>query len=121
MSTPPYNTDFCMLLLSRINIKLNLNVQAAVMMRVLSLPASFFKEYSSGELNQYLNYMNSLCNQLVETIFSTGITGKILVKPHPDAAKIIVHAVLILRVEVVIDGDVADAVFGEGNVDEHAP
>ena len=42
------------LLLSRINIKLNLNVQAAFMMRVLSLPASFFKEYSSGELNQYL-------------------------------------------------------------------
>ena len=63
------------LLLSRINIKLNLNVQAAVMMRVLSLPASFFKQYSSGELNQYLNYMNSLCNQLVETVFSTGITG----------------------------------------------
>ena len=63
------------LLLSKINIKLNLNVQAAVMMRVLSLPASFFKQYSSGELNQYLNYMNSLCNQLVETVFSTGITG----------------------------------------------
>ena len=63
------------MLLSRINIKLNLNVQAAVMMRVLSLPADFFKKYSSGELNQYLTYMNSLCDQLVNTILSTGITG----------------------------------------------
>lgn len=63
------------MLLYRINLKLNLNVQAAFMMRVLSLPASFFKEYSSGELNQYLNYMNSLCDQLVNSVFSTGITG----------------------------------------------
>ena len=50
---------------------------------------------------------------------SAGIAGKILVKPHADAAEIIVHAVLILRVEVVIDGDVADAVFGKGDIDEH--
>lgn len=63
------------MLLSRINIKLNLHVQAAVMMRVLSLPAGFFKEYSAGELNQYLTYMNSLCDQLVNSVFSIGITG----------------------------------------------
>ena len=63
------------MLLSRINIKLNLNLQAASMMRVLSLPAGFFKKYSSGELNQYLSYMNSLCDQLVNSVLSTGITG----------------------------------------------
>jgi len=51
------------------------NVQAASMMRVLSLPADFFKSYSSGELSQYLTYMNSLCNTLVDSIFSTAITG----------------------------------------------
>ena len=48
------------LLLSRINTKLNINTQAASMMRVLSLPADFFKKYTSGELNEYLKYMNSL-------------------------------------------------------------
>ena len=63
------------MLLSRINIKLNLNTQAASMMRVLSLPADFFKKYSSGELNQYLTYMNSLCDQLVNSVLSSGITG----------------------------------------------
>ena len=63
------------MLLSRIHVQLNLNLQAAVMMRVLSLPASFFKEYSSGELNQYLSYMNTLSDQLVNSILSSGITG----------------------------------------------
>ena len=63
------------LVLSRILTKLNVNVQAAVMMRVLSLPADFFKKYSSGELTQYMTYMNSLCSTLVDSIFSTAVTG----------------------------------------------
>ena len=63
------------LVLSRIRVKLGVNVQAASMMRVLSLPADFFKSYSSGELSQYLSYMNSLCSTLVDSIFSTAVTG----------------------------------------------
>lgn len=63
------------LLLARINTKMNINTQAASMMRVLSLPADFFKKYTSGELNEYLKYMNSLCGVLVNTILSTGITS----------------------------------------------
>ena len=63
------------LVLARIRIKLNVNVQAAAMMRVLSLPAGFFKEYSSGELSQYLSYMNTLCSTLVDSIFSTALTS----------------------------------------------
>jgi len=63
------------LLLNRIRTRMDVNVQAAAMMRVLSLPAGFFKQYSSGELSQYLMYMNSLCSTLVDTIFSTSITG----------------------------------------------
>ena len=63
------------LVLSRIRIKMNVYVQSATMMRVLALPPSFFKEYSSGELSQYLNYMNSLCQTVVDTIFSTAVTS----------------------------------------------
>lgn len=63
------------LLLARINTKLNINTQAASMMRVLSLPAEFFKKYTSGELSEYLKYMNSLCNVLVNSFLSTGITS----------------------------------------------
>ncbi|MDO5327549.1 MAG: ATP-binding cassette domain-containing protein [Clostridia bacterium] len=63
------------LLLNRIRFKLNVNVGAASMMRILSLPAAFFKDYSAGELNQYIGYMDSLCDTMVDSIFSTGITG----------------------------------------------
>ena len=63
------------MLLSRIRYKLNINVSAATMMRILSLPASFFKSYSVGELNQYISYMDSLCTTLVDSLFSTAITG----------------------------------------------
>ena len=63
------------LVLSRLKVKLSVNVQAASMMRVLSLPANFFKSYSSGELSQYLSYMNSLCATIVDSIFSTAVTG----------------------------------------------
>ena len=63
------------LLMSRIETKMNINVNAAAMMRVLSLPSDFFKQYSSGELSQYLTYMSTLCSALVSAILSTGLTG----------------------------------------------
>ena len=63
------------MLLSRIRYKLNVNVSAATMMRILSLPAAFFRDYSVGELNQYIAYMDSLCTTIVDSLFSTAVTG----------------------------------------------
>ena len=63
------------MLLSRIRYKLNVNVSAATMMRILSLPAAFFRDYSVGELNQYIAYMDNLCTTIVDSLFSTAITG----------------------------------------------
>ncbi len=63
------------LLLNRIHIKMDLNVSAATMMRILSLPPSFFKSYSAGELNQYISYMDQLCDTIVDSLFSTAVTG----------------------------------------------
>lgn len=39
------------LLMTRIQTKMDISVQAATMMRVLSLPTGFFKKYSAGELS----------------------------------------------------------------------
>lgn len=61
--------------LTRIGTKVNLSVQAAIMMRVLSLPAKFFRDYTAGELNQYVSQTNNLCSLIVSAIFSTGFTG----------------------------------------------
>ena len=59
---------------SRVNTKLSINVEAASMMRMLSLPADFFKDYTAGELANRLQYMNILASQLVSMVFSTTLS-----------------------------------------------
>lgn len=63
------------LLLARVSTKTDLAVQAASMMRILSLPAGFFKDYSAGELSSRAQHINSLCSMLVSTVLSTGLTS----------------------------------------------
>lgn len=59
----------------RISTKLSISIDSATMMRILSLPAAFFKDYSSGELASRLEYMKSLCNMLVDTLLNTTLTS----------------------------------------------
>jgi len=63
------------LLSARVKTKLELSVQAATMMRILSLPADFFKQYSSGELSSRSGNIQTLCSMLVSTVFNTGLTS----------------------------------------------
>ena len=63
------------LLSGRVTTKLNLAVQAATMMRILSLPADFFKKWSSGELASRAMQMQSLCQMLVSAVLNTGLTS----------------------------------------------
>ena len=63
------------LLMNRINTEMNVSVQAATMARILSLPADFFKNYSSGEITSRAQYIGSLCQTLVQTFLSTGLTS----------------------------------------------
>ena len=63
------------LIVERIGIKQNTIVQAAIMNRMMSLPATFFKNYSSGELSQRSQYVQSLCSLLFDTIGVTSITS----------------------------------------------
>ena len=63
------------LLTARVGTKLELSVQAATMMRILSLPADFFKQHSSGELSSRSHYIQNLCSMLVSTVLNTGLTS----------------------------------------------
>ena len=63
------------LLMNRINTEMNVSVQAATMARILSLPADYFKNYSSGEITSRAQYIGSLCQTLVQTFLSTGLTS----------------------------------------------
>lgn len=60
---------------ANISTRMNLAVESAVMMRILSLPVDFFKKHSSGELSNRVGYMNSLCSMMFDAIFSTGMTA----------------------------------------------
>lgn len=60
---------------TNISTKMNLAVESAVMMRVLSLPVDFFKRFSSGELANRIGYMNRLCSMIFDAVFSTGLTA----------------------------------------------
>lgn len=63
------------IIMSRIEVKTSLAIEAAIMMRVLSLPANFFRKYASGELSSRISSVNSLCSTLMNGLFSTGITS----------------------------------------------
>ncbi|MBR2590990.1 MAG: ATP-binding cassette domain-containing protein [Clostridia bacterium] len=56
----------------RFNKKMDLAIESATMMRVLSLPPDFFKKYSSGDLSSRIGYIGSLCNLITSAIFDTG-------------------------------------------------
>ena len=94
------------LLTTRINTKLNINVYAATMMRVLSLPASFFKDYTAGELSNRIQYMQELCNQVVNVFFSTGFSSVFslvyVTQISTYAPSLVVPAMLIVVLNLVI-------------------
>ena len=60
---------------SRLSVSLSVRVEAASMMRILSLPADFFKGFNAGELTNRMGYISSLSDQLINMALSTGLTG----------------------------------------------
>ena len=60
---------------ARIETKLNISVDAAAMMRVMSLPADFFKQYSAGELSSRVSQIGVLCKMLASSVLSVGLTS----------------------------------------------
>ena len=63
------------LLMERVSSKTQLAVESSVMMRVLSLPVSFFRKFSAGELSNRASSVGSLCDMLLDNILSTGLTS----------------------------------------------
>lgn len=61
------------LLMQRLETKSSMAVEASVMMRILSLPVSFFRKYSSGELSSRARSVNSLCSMILNSVLSTGL------------------------------------------------
>jgi len=60
---------------SKIVTKMDVSVEAATMIRVLSLPTDFFKEYSSGELSTRIEYLKVLCTILIDSFVQSAMTA----------------------------------------------
>ena len=63
------------MVLTRVNTKLSVSVQAAAMMRLLSMPASFFKQYAAGDLAQRLSSVTAIANMMQSIVLSTALTS----------------------------------------------
>ncbi len=59
----------------KIGAKIKLGMESSVMMRILSLPAAFFRKYSSGELAAMVQLTEMLGEMLVSTLFTAGLTA----------------------------------------------
>ena len=63
------------LLTERLTTKTSLAVESSVMMRILSLPVSFFRQFASGELSSRADSVGSLCDMMLSSVMSIGLTS----------------------------------------------
>ncbi len=89
---------------SRLEAKTSLGVQASMMMRLMSLPASFFRQYSPGELKSRSMSVNQLCSMLMSMVMTTGLTSLTsllyVTQIFRFAPKLVVPSLLIVLVTV---------------------
>ncbi|MCR5735986.1 MAG: NHLP bacteriocin export ABC transporter permease/ATPase subunit [Lachnospiraceae bacterium] len=93
------------IVMSRLNTKMEVCVESATMMRILSLPADFFKDYGSGELATKVSYLNNLCSMFLSTVFSTALTGLFslvyVTQIFKYAPSLVVPSIIIILLTVV--------------------
>lgn len=94
------------LLMERINTKTSMSVESSVMMRILSLPVSFFRDYSSGELANRASSINSLCSMMINSVLSVGISSLMsllyITQIFKYAPALVVPSIIIIILTVMI-------------------
>lgn len=63
------------IILARIETRISIRMQSAIMARVLSLPVSFFKSYGAGELQSRVSQIDTLATTILDAVLSTSLTG----------------------------------------------
>ena len=89
-----------------VETRVQLNVESAAMMRVLSLPPDFFRDFSSGELSSRVQSVNTLCSALVNAVLTTGLTSLIsllyITQIFQYAPVLVVPSLVIILLTVVL-------------------
>lgn len=92
-------------LMAQLQIKLDLTIQAATMARILSLPSSYFKNYSSGEIANISGQIRALCEQTISSILTSTPTALFslvyIVQVFEYAPGLLVPSLLILLATVL--------------------
>lgn len=95
------------LYLKKISLGVNLTLESATMMRVLSLPSSFFKEYSAGDLGRRVSYMSLLAGNLIDMgfagLFAAGISMLYVFQIFTFAAPVAVPALIVTLLVIATD------------------
>ncbi|MBQ7678546.1 MAG: ATP-binding cassette domain-containing protein [Butyrivibrio sp.] len=90
---------------TRVQTKAELGVQSSMMMRILSLPVSFFRQYSPGEMMSRSSSVNELCSLLLGMVLSTGLTSLFSLLYVADifhfAPALVIPALIIITVTAV--------------------
>ena len=60
---------------ARISTKVTVSLEAATMMRTLSLPSRFFRKFSSGDLSIRVSSVSLICSILIGSVMLTGLTS----------------------------------------------
>ena len=63
------------LLSTRMSTKVSVSVEAAGMMRLFSLPANFFRQYSTGEMTSRVMNIKALSTLLISSVAAVGLTS----------------------------------------------
>ena len=93
------------LLMQRLQTKTSVSVEAALMMRILTLPAPFFRQYSAGELTKRSQSINTLCSVIMSVVFSTGLSSVFslmyITQIFSFAPTLVVPSLLVILVSIV--------------------
>ena len=65
------------LFLERVSLKLGVNVESATMMRLLSMPVSFFRVFGAGDLANRVRLMGTVTENALETGFSAMVSAAV--------------------------------------------
>ena len=88
----------------RFETKTSMAVQSAMMMRLLSLPAGFFRKYSPGELRSRAMSVSQLCSILLGMVMMTGLSSLVsllyITQIFSFAAVLVIPSLLIILTTV---------------------
>lgn len=89
----------------RLDIKTSVGVQSAMMMRLMSLPASFFRKYSPGELKSRAMSVSQLCTILMSMVMSSALTSLssllYITQIFKFARRLVIPSLIIILITVI--------------------